>query len=126
MQHFHDLHDRAIIGVVVGHRSVHIDVANTARVSVPPFPGTTTVRSVRDPVGARRVTHSPPEAVAVGVGAVHRVAAVQGNKTTRCSISDKPCRTTVTRSMRTSDIVADFQAGESSRLSRTCKAEGWW
>ena len=70
MQPCHDVHDRAINGVVVGQRSVHIDVANTAEVSVPPFPGTTTVRAERDPVDARRVTHSPPEAVAVGVGTV--------------------------------------------------------
>ena len=109
MQPCHDVHDRAINGVVVGQRSVHVIVANTAEISVPPFPGTTTVCAERDPVGARRVTHSPPEAVAVGVGAVHLVTAVQGNKNDTMQTSGKACGTTVTRSMRTSDIVADFQ-----------------
>ena len=70
MQLLLDLHDRAINGVVVRQRSVHIVVAKTAEASVPPFPGTTTVHAVWHPVGARGITESPPEAVAVGVGAL--------------------------------------------------------
>ena len=68
-QQIHDVHDRAINGVVVGQRPVPIDVANTAPVSEPPLPCTTTVRAVRVPVRARRVTHSAPQAVVVDAGA---------------------------------------------------------
>ena len=78
-----DVHYRTIDGVVVGQRSVLVKVANTAEVSVTPLPSTTAVGAVRDPVGARRVTHSPPQAVVVRVGAVHLVTAVQGNQKTR-------------------------------------------
>ena len=79
MQLLLDLHDGAVIGVVVGQRSVHVEVANTAVRSVPPVPRTTTVRTERDSIGARRIAHSPSKAVAVGVGAVHLVTAVQRN-----------------------------------------------
>ena len=70
-----DVHYRTIDGVVVGQRSVLVKVANTAEVSVTPFPSTTTVRAVRDSVFARRVAHTTPEAVAVGVGAILLVTA---------------------------------------------------
>lgn len=80
-----DSHNRAIIGVVVGQRSTHVVVTHAAEVSMPPVPGTTTVRTERHSVGARRITHSPPKAVAVGVGALHLVTAVKSNASARCA-----------------------------------------
>ena len=72
------LHDRAFVSTVVGESEVLVEVANTAVVPVCSIPRSTTERAVRDTVSARVVTHSSPAAIAVGVGAVVLVAAVQG------------------------------------------------
>ena len=72
-----DVHDGAIVGVIVGQRSAHIVVANSAEDAEPPFPGTATVRAVRDTIFAIRVAHTPSEAVAVGVRAVLYVTAAR-------------------------------------------------
>ena len=68
-----DLHDRAIVGVIIAPRPVFVVEAKSAVWSEPSFPCTTTVRTVRDAVGARRVAHSSPESDTVSVGAVHLV-----------------------------------------------------
>ena len=83
---FLDSHDRAIIGIVVGQRSVHVEVANAAIRSVSPVPRATTVSAERDSVGARGITHAPSKTVAVGVRAVDLVTAVDGNTGTRCEL----------------------------------------
>ena len=72
---FLHLHERPINGVIIAPRSVLVVVAKTAVGSMPPFSGTATVCAVRDPVGTRRVTNSPPEADAVGVGALLLITA---------------------------------------------------
>ena len=72
------LHDGAFVSTVVGESEVLVEVANTAVVPVCSIPRSTTERAVRDTVSARVVTHSSPAAIAVGVGAVVLVAAVQG------------------------------------------------